>query len=185
MEQTDPESDRKGYTLVYTGEGKGKTTAAIGLAVRAAGQGYKVLILQFIKSSGRICGEHIALQKLGVDIRPLGAGFTWTGSPEIHRTALKEAWMTARDEVMGGAWDVIVLDEINNALAISRFPVDDVLPLAGVLELITNKPSHVHLVLTGREARPEVMDAADLVTLMQPLKHYYAEGVPAIRGIEF
>ncbi|MBY9078149.1 cob(I)yrinic acid a,c-diamide adenosyltransferase [Paenibacillus sp. HN-1] len=185
MEQTDPEYVRKGYTLVYTGDGKGKTTAAIGLAVRAAGQGFKVLILQFIKSSGRICGEHIALRKLGVDIRSLGAGFTRTGSPELHRAALKEAWRTARDEVMGGGWDVVVLDEINNALAISRFPVDDVLPTAEVLELIASKPSHVHLVLTGREAKPEVMEAAELVTVMQPVKHYYRDGVPAIPGIEF
>ncbi|WP_025691186.1 cob(I)yrinic acid a,c-diamide adenosyltransferase [Paenibacillus zanthoxyli] len=185
MEQSDRRANRKGYTLVYTGDGKGKTTAALGLAVRASGRGYKVLILQFIKSTQRTYGEHIALRKLGVEIRQLGVGFTWTKTPEEHRSALREAWSSARAEVLDGDWDVVVLDEINNALAIERFPVDDVLPLGEVLDLIRQKPKHLHLVLTGRQAKPEILELADLVSEVQAVKHYYNDGVPAVLGIEY
>ncbi|AIQ12245.1 cob(I)yrinic acid a,c-diamide adenosyltransferase [Paenibacillus durus] len=185
MEQSDRRSNRKGYTLVYTGDGKGKTTAALGLALRASGRGYKVLILQFIKSPQRTYGEHIALRKLGVEIRQLGAGFTWTKTPEEHRSALREAWASARAEVLGGDWDVVVLDEINNALAIEKFLVDDVLPLGEVLDLIRLRPKHLHLVLTGRQAKPEILELADLVSEVQAVKHYYNDGVPAVLGIEY
>lgn len=185
MEQTDRRSKRKGYTLVYTGDGKGKTTAALGLAVRAIGRGYKVLILQFIKSSQRTYGEQLALQKLGVEIRQLGAGFTWTKTPEEHRDALREAWSAAKAEILDGDWDVIVLDEINNALAIEKFPVDDVLPLAEVLDVIRQRPKHLHLVLTGRQANPLVVELADLVSEIHAVKHYYNDGVPAVLGIEY
>ncbi|GGG13986.1 cob(I)yrinic acid a,c-diamide adenosyltransferase [Paenibacillus abyssi] len=185
MEQKDRRANRKGYTLVYTGDGKGKTTASIGLAVRAVGRGYKVLILQFIKSPQRTYGEQIALRKLGVEMRQLGIGFTWTKTPEEHRTALQEAWAIAKEEVLNGDWDVVILDEINNALAIEKFPVDDVLPLNEVLEVIDRKPNHLHLVLTGRGAKQEITDKADLVSEVQVIKHYYNEGVPAVLGIEF
>jgi cob(I)alamin adenosyltransferase len=177
--------NRKGYTLVYTGDGKGKTTAALGLAVRAVGRGFKVLILQFIKSPQRTYGEQIALSKLGVDIRQLGVGFTWTKTPEEHRSALKTAWSTAKQEVMNGDWDVVILDEIHNALAIEKFPIDDVLPLNEVIELIEQRPNHLHLVLTGRSAKREIIDKADLVSEIHVIKHYYNEGVPAVLGIEF
>ncbi|BCG58558.1 cob(I)yrinic acid a,c-diamide adenosyltransferase [Paenibacillus sp. URB8-2] len=185
MEQPDRRANRKGYTLVYTGDGKGKTTAALGLAVRASGRGYKVLILQFIKSPQRTYGEHIALRKLGVEIRQLGVGFTWTKTPEEHRSALREAWSSAREEVHGGDWDVVVLDEINNALAIEKFPIEDVLPLGEVLDLIRQRPKHLHLVLTGRQAKPEILELADLVSEVQAVKHYYNDGVPAVLGIEY
>lgn len=177
--------ERKGYTLVYTGDGKGKTTAAVGLAVRAAGRGFKVLILQFIKSPQRTYGEQIALSKLGVEMRQLGIGFTWTKTPEEHREALRAAWQTAKDEVRSGKWDVVVLDEINNALAIDSFPIQDVLPLDEVLKLIDKRPSRLHLVLTGRSAKPEIVEKADLVSEVQAVKHYYNDGVPAVLGIEF
>ncbi|MDT3428925.1 cob(I)alamin adenosyltransferase [Paenibacillus forsythiae] len=185
MEEPDPRANRKGYTLVYTGDGKGKTTAALGLALRASGRGYKVLILQFIKSPERTCGEHIALRKLGVDIRQLGAGLTWTKTPEEHRSALREAWSSAREEVLGGDWDVVVLDEINNALAIRKFPVEDVLPLGEVLDLIRRRPKHLHLVLTGRQARTEILELADLVSEVQAVKHYYHDGVQAVPGMDY
>lgn len=188
MEQHEAEArraNRKGYTLVYTGNGKGKTTAALGLAVRAVGRGFKVLILQFIKSPQRTYGEQIALKKLGVEMRQLGVGFTWTKTPEEHRDALRKAWSVAQEEVLNGDWDVVILDEINNALAIEKFPVGDVLPLQGVLELIDRRPKHLHLVLTGRSAKPEVMEKADLVSEVEVVKHYYNEGVPAVLGIEY
>ncbi|SFJ22236.1 cob(I)yrinic acid a,c-diamide adenosyltransferase [Thermoflavimicrobium dichotomicum] len=177
--------DRHGLTLVYTGDGKGKTTAALGLALRAVGRGMRVLVLQFIKSSERTYGEQIALQKLGVEIRQLGVGFTWTKTPEEHRQALQEAWQFTKERVQAGEHDVVILDEINNALAIERFPIDDILPLNEVLELIETRPSHMHLVLTGRNAHPEVLKRADLVSEIQAVKHYYQAGIPAVRGIEF
>lgn len=185
MEQADRRKKRKGYTLVYTGDGKGKTTASLGLAVRAVGRGFKVLILQFIKSPQRTYGEQIALSKLGVDIRQLGVGFTWTKTPEEHRAALQTAWTTAKEEVMNGDWDVVILDEINNALAIEKFPIDDVLPLNEVLELIEKRPGCLHLVLTGRSAKREIIEKADLASEVQAVKHYYNEGVPAVLGIEY
>nr|WP_106783219.1 cob(I)yrinic acid a,c-diamide adenosyltransferase [Lysinibacillus timonensis] len=176
---------QKGLTLVYTGHGKGKTTSALGLALRATGRGLKVKIYQFIKSPQRTYGEQIALQKLGVEMVQLGIGFTWTKTPEEHREALKKAWPIAKDAVMSGEYDLVILDELNNALAIDKFPIDDVLPLGEVLDVIKNKPSHVHLVITGRDAMQEVRDLADLVSVVEPEKHYYDEGIPAVKGIEF
>jgi cob(I)alamin adenosyltransferase len=176
---------QRGLTLVYTGDGKGKTTSALGLALRSVGRGMDVKIFQFIKSPERTYGEQIALEKLGVEMVQLGIGFTWTKTPEEHREALLKGWPKAKEAVMSGEFDVVILDELNNALAIKSFPVDDVLPLEEVLELIENKPKHVHLVVTGRDAHPKVKEAADLVSIVEAEKHYYDEGVPAVKGIEF
>ncbi|MBZ5751067.1 cob(I)yrinic acid a,c-diamide adenosyltransferase [Metabacillus rhizolycopersici] len=176
---------QRGLTLIYTGDGKGKTTASIGLSVRAVGHGLSVKILQFIKSKGRSYGEQISLEKLGVEIVQLGEGFTWTKTPDVHRKALESAWTVAKETVMSGKYDVVVLDELNNALAIDSFPVDDVLPIHEVKELIQNKPQHVHLVITGRNAKEEIKELADLVSVVDVEKHYYDEGVKAVRGIEF
>ncbi|MFS0576599.1 cob(I)yrinic acid a,c-diamide adenosyltransferase [Sporosarcina sp. 179-K 3D1 HS] len=177
--------NKKGLTLVFTGDGKGKTTAALGLALRSTGRGMKVQIYQFIKSPQRSYGEQIAFKKLGVEIVQLGIGFTWTKTPEEHREALKKAWPIARDAVMSGEYDVVILDELNNALAIDKFPIDDVLPKEEVLDMIRNKPEHVHLVITGRSALPEIRELADLVSVIEPEKHYYEDGVDAVKGIEF
>lgn len=179
------EEKQKGLTLIFTGNGKGKTTASIGLTVRAVGQGLSVKILQFIKSKGRSYGEKRSLEKLGVEMIQLGDGFTWTKTPDIHRKALKSAWIIAKETVMSGKYDVVVLDELNNALAIDSFPVDDVLPIHEVKELILSKPKHVHLVITGRNAKEEIKELADLVSVVDVEKHYYDEGIPAVKGIEF
>jgi cob(I)alamin adenosyltransferase len=176
---------KRGLVLVYTGDGKGKTTAALGLAVRAAGRGKKVLMLQFIKSPQRTYGEKIALDKLGIEIHQMGIGFTWTKTPEEHREALHKAWQFTKDKIKNGGYDVVILDELNNALAIEKFPIDDVLPLDEVLELISQRPRGMHLLITGRNAKQAVIDLADLVTEMKPVKHYYDEGIPAVLGVEF
>ncbi|MFC4322237.1 cob(I)yrinic acid a,c-diamide adenosyltransferase [Litchfieldia salsa] len=176
---------QKGLTLVYTGDGKGKTTSALGLTLRGVGRGFKVRIFQFIKSPERSYGEQIALKKLGVEMVQLGIGFTWTKTPEEHREALRKGWPIAKEAVMSGEYDLVVLDELNNALAIDKFPVDDVLPLDEVIDLIKNKPSHVHLVITGRDAKQEIKEIADLVSVVEAEKHYYDEGIPAVKGIEF
>ncbi|MBO1514330.1 cob(I)yrinic acid a,c-diamide adenosyltransferase [Metabacillus bambusae] len=179
------EEKQKGLTLIFTGNGKGKTTAAIGLTVRAVGQGFSVKFLQFIKSKGRSYGEKISLEKLGVEMIQLGEGFTWTKTPEVHRNALESAWKVAKETVMSGKYDVVILDELNNALAIDSFPIDDVLPINEVKELIQTKPPHVHLVITGRNAKEEIKELADLVSVVDVEKHYYDEGIPAVKGIEF
>ncbi|KKI90310.1 cobinamide adenolsyltransferase [Bacillus sp. SA1-12] len=176
---------QKGLTLVFTGDGKGKTTASIGLCVRAIGQGMSVKILQFIKSKGRSYGEQRSLEKLGVEMVQLGEGFTWTKTPEVHRNALASAWKTAKETVMSGEYDVVVLDELNNALAIDSFPIDDVLPIHEVKELINIRPPHVHLVITGRHAKAEIKELADLVSVVDVEKHYYDTGIPAVKGIEY
>lgn len=180
-----PNQSAEGKVLLYTGDGKGKTTAAVGLAVRAVGRGLKVKIFQFIKSPERSYGEQIALEKLGVEMVQLGQGFTWRKTPEIHREALRVGWPQARDAVMSGAYDVVILDELNNALAIDNFPIDDVLPLDDVLQTIKQRPKHVHLVITGRGARPELKAISDLISVVDVEKHYYQEGVSAIYGIEY
>jgi cob(I)alamin adenosyltransferase len=177
--------NQQGLTLVYTGHGKGKTTSSLGLALRGIGRGFKVKIYQFIKSPQRSYGEQIALKKLGVEMVQLGVGFTWTKTPEEHREALRKGWPKAKEAVMSGDYDLVILDELNNALAIDKFPIDDVLPLEEVKDMIRNKPSHVHLVITGRDAKQEIKELADLVSVIEPEKHYYNEGIPAVKGIEF
>ncbi|MCG7408186.1 cob(I)yrinic acid a,c-diamide adenosyltransferase [Paenibacillus sp. ACRRX] len=175
----------RGLVLVYTGDGKGKTTAAVGLSVRAVGRGFKVLILQFIKSPSRTYGEQIALEKIGVEVRQLGIGFTWLKTPEEHRESLAKAWSIAKQEIQSDQYDFIILDELNNALAIDSFPVDDVLPLSEVVDVIQKRPEKLNLIITGRSASPAVIAVADLVSEVQPVKHYYDEGIPAVLGLEF
>ncbi|WP_433958011.1 cob(I)yrinic acid a,c-diamide adenosyltransferase [Cytobacillus horneckiae] len=176
----------QGMLLVYTGEGKGKTTASLGVTLRAIGRGMKVKYYQFIKSPERTYGEQIALRKLGVETVQLGVGFTWTKTPEEHREALTNAWKTVREELKDTTTDVLVLDELNNALAITKFPIDDVLPLAEVLEAIKQRPKTMHVVITGRSAHPSILALADLVSTIDATKHYYAEqDVKAMKGLEF
>ncbi|RKD21103.1 cob(I)yrinic acid a,c-diamide adenosyltransferase [Ammoniphilus oxalaticus] len=180
----DKPNKERGLTLVYTGDGKGKTTAALGLALRAYGRGMRVLIIQFIKSPERTYGEKIVFDKLGVEMVQRGIGFTWTKTPEEHRQALKEAWAFTKEKIMAGEHDLVILDEINNALAINQFPIDDVLPLSEVIELIKKRPQGMHLIITGRDAHPQIIEAADLVSEVKAQKHYYDDGIPAVMGIE-
>lgn len=177
---------RKGMLLVYTGDGKGKTTASLGVTLRALGRGMNVKFFQFIKSPDRTYGEGLALQKLGLEMVQLGVGFTWTKTPEEHRLALQKAWKIVKAALQDETIDLLVLDELNNALAISRFPIDDVLPLAEVLEAIQNRPQSMHVVITGRSAHPSIVALADLVSTIDATKHYYEEqDVKAMKGLEF
>ena len=173
---------QKGLIIVNTGNGKGNTTAALGLAIRAWGQGLKVLILQFIKGSWKY-GELAAISKMddNIVIMPLGEGFTNKNleEKEKHKFVAIEALTTAEKEVKSKKWDMIILDEINYALKY------DLLELNSVLKLLDEKDSSLHLVLTGRDAKEEIISRADMVTEMKELKHHYKNGIKAQRGIEF
>lgn len=176
-------NETRGLTLVFTGNGKGKTTAALGMALRAWGQGMKVLVLQFIKGGWKY-GELKASEKLGpnFEIRQMGEGFIRDAGPEglnAHREAAQKALEEARRAVREGEHDMVILDEINYAISYG------LVNKADVLELIRNKPPRMHLVLTGRNAAGEVIELADLVTEMREIKHPFAAGIPAQKGIEF
>ncbi len=177
--------ERHGLVIVHTGDGKGKTTAALGLALRAWGSGLRVLILQFIKGGQRY-GELAAIEALKgvrdtIEARQCGLGFTRRDETRKaeHIAAAKEAVCEAEQEIVSGAWDLIILDEINYAVKFGLLETEDVLRLVG------KKPQELHLVLTGRDASPELIAAADLVTEMKLVKHPFQEGIKAQKGIEF
>ncbi|HWR44892.1 cob(I)yrinic acid a,c-diamide adenosyltransferase [Sporomusa sp.] len=175
--------ERDGLIIVNTGNGKGKTTAALGLGMRAWGQGYKVLVLQFIKGNWKY-GELQAAERMGADfvIRQMGEGFVRNVKGDAlvdHKDAAEDALCNARIEMMSGKWDMIILDEINYAIKFGLVSVE------AVLELLEAKPQSQHLVLTGRDARQEIIDKADLVTEMREIKHPYKKGIQAQKGIEF
>ena len=179
--------EERGLILVNTGNGKGKTTAALGVVLRAVGQGFKVLILQFIKS-GNGYGELAGVAKLGdqVEIRSMGKGFIYYNRNEVgeaelarHKEAAQAAWRTLVEEVNSDKWDLIVMDEINNAINYELIDVNS------VVEMLKNKPKRLHVVLTGRYAKPEIIDMADTVTEMKVVKHAYEKGIKAAKGIEF
>ncbi len=171
----------RGYTHVYTGDGKGKTTASFGLALRAVGNGLKVLVIQFMKGP-EMTGERRAAQSLapGLEVRPMGRdGLLHPGDiMEKDRSLATEALEEAAREMTGNRWDMLILDEINNACALGLIPVE------GVLQLMDSKPDGVELVFTGRGAPEEVVEKADLVTEMREVKHYFRQGVAARKGIE-
>jgi cob(I)alamin adenosyltransferase len=173
---------KKGYVHIYTGDGKGKTTAALGLALRAVGNGLKVLIIQFLKSEDADSGELKAAERFApdLDIRPRGEeGFIDPGNiPAGAFTLAAEALAESEKEIQSGNWDIVVLDEINVAVAFSLVNVRE------VLDIVNARPEGVELVLTGRFAPAEFIDVADLVTEMKAIKHYFEEGVSARDGIE-
>ena len=172
----------RGLIQVYTGDGKGKTTCALGLALRAVGQGFQVYMVQFMK--GRETGEvRAARNRLAPDLtlRPFGRpGLVNLRVPAPEDLALvREAWDLARQIILAGEHDLVILDEINLALTFN------LLPSVEVFKVLRERPPWVEVVLTGRQAPPELVELADLVTEMRSLKHYYEAGVKARRGIEW
>ncbi len=176
----------KGLLIVHTGKGKGKSTAAFGLATRAVGNGMKVGIVQFVKGKWET-GERVVLENFPdqVTIRTMGEGFTWdTQDRQRDIAAAKNAWEVAKEmiEACRGAeptYDMVILDEINIVL---RY---DYLDLAEVVEVLSARPDMLHVVVTGRNAKDEIIEAADLVTEMTQVKHPFRSGVKAQVGIEF
>lgn len=171
----------KGLLIVHTGPGKGKTTAALGLAIRALGHGMKVSIIQFVKGK-RDTAERQILERFApqLDIQALGEGFTWeTQDRKTDILAATRAWAVAKQRLTCSNYGMIILDELNILLR------DATLPLAEVLAALADRPPMTHVVVTGRGAPPELIDLADLVTEMTPVKHPLKQGVKAQPGIEF
>jgi cob(I)alamin adenosyltransferase len=170
----------RGYVQVYTGDGKGKTTASLGLVLRALGQGLRPAVLQFMKADPN-WGEIVSLRSLGVPVQQCGLDH-WVRAGKVSdedRAAAAEGFARARALVESGDYDLVVLDELVTAVFF------ELVPLPGVLDLIREKPERVELVITGRRAPEELIAAADLATEMRPLKHYFDAGVQARPGIEF
>jgi cob(I)alamin adenosyltransferase len=174
---------RKGLIIVHTGAGKGKTTAAMGTALRAVGNGLKVLMLQFLKGSWHY-GELDAVHAFGESfvMKQMGRGFVKVGGAETDPEDVKlveQAWMEAEQAIRSGQWDLIILDEINYAISYGM------LDPAKVVAALQAKPEAVHVILTGRNAHPTIIELADTVTEMKQVKHAYEKGVMAQRGIEY
>jgi len=171
----------KGLVQVYTGSGKGKTSAAFGAALRAIGRGMKVYIIQFIKG-GFDYGELYSVKSLpNLKLTAFGRGRFITESQPLKEDVqlARDGLELAQKVVKSGEYDMVVLDEINVALHLKMISVDD------VIQLIRNRPQHVELILTGRNAPAQIVEVADLVTEMKEIKHPYADGVPPRKGIEY
>jgi len=170
---------KKGMIQVYTGDGKGKTTAAFGLAIRAKGRGFKVAIVQFMK--GVEYGEVISARKLGIDVYQFGSPeFVDPKKPrDIDFELAEKGLKKAKEIIFSKNYDLVILDEINVAISFGLIDKND------VINILKNKPESVEIVLTGRYAPKELIEIADLVTEMREVKHYFQRGITAREGIEY
>jgi len=175
------EQAERGLLIVFTGDGKGKTTAALGCALRAVGHGWKVLMIQFIKGAFP-SGELEAARRLGgnLEIRPMGRGFVKPGQPAAEDIqAAREAWQAALRGMRSDDYDMMILDEINNAVDYGLLAIEDL--IAG----LQARPQRLHVICTGRNAHPRLVEAADMVSEIRLVKHPYQRGLAARRGIEY
>lgn len=176
-----PEPKLKGLLIVNTGDGKGKTTAALGTILRAWGRGMRPCVIQFMKSETGQWGEVKAARKLKIEWHSLGDGFTWT-SKDMEETIAKarHAWVLAQEKIASNEYDLILLDEFTYPLQFGWLATNEVLAW-----LKENKPSKLHLIITGRDAPVELIEKADLVTEMKLIRHPFDQGINAQPGIEF
>jgi cob(I)alamin adenosyltransferase len=171
---------KKGLVIVNTGKGKGKTTAAMGLLLRAWGQGLRVCMLQFIKARTANWGEEKAARKIGIEMIPLGDGFTWLSKNiENDKTLARQGWEICRQKILSGNYDLLVLDEMTYVLKYGWLSWEE------VQDTLDQRPAGLHVVVTGRYAPPELVAYADLVSEIVEVKHPYQVGVKAQKGIEF
>ena len=178
-----PQGERRGLIIIHTGTGKGKSTAAFGLALRAFGRqhvhGRQVKIFQFMKVPTARFGEHRMFEQIGLPIEGLGDGFSWKSKDLDHSAQLaRDGWQRAKAAILDGEHFLVVLDEITYPLIYGWLPLDD------VLQTLQQRPRDVHVCLTGRRCPPELIELADTVTEMTLIKHAFKAGVPAQRGIE-
>jgi cob(I)alamin adenosyltransferase len=174
--------NRKGLTVVFTGDGKGKTSAALGIVLRAMGYGMRTCMVAFIKDN-LYSGEVGGFERLGPDVELIrsGKGYVFqqgAGAPKVHREEAQKGLKVAEEKMQSGAFDILILDEINVAVKLGLVDV------AQVLDLIDRKPPLMHLVLTGRGADPAVIERADTVTEMKEIKHPYRQGIEPQKGID-
>jgi cob(I)alamin adenosyltransferase len=175
-----PVPKRKPLVIVYTGEGKGKTTAALGLLLRAWGRDFKVVMLSFIKSETANFGEERAARRLGIELVPLGGGFTWLSKDlEKDRALARRCWEVCKQKIASGEYDIVVLDEITYPINYGWIEIDE------VLAVLRERPRDLHIVITGRDAPQALIDFADLVTEMREIKHPFREGTKAQPGLDF
>lgn len=171
---------KQGLLIVFTGNGKGKTTAAIGQAVRAAGHGYRVCIIQFIKQM-KNTGEAKALARFAdlIELHTTGSGFTWEQEQEVVRQAAAAGWNLARQKIASGGYHMVVLDEITYLLNEGFIDQEE------FLDFLSQRPPGLHILITGRNAEQELYAAADLVTEMKEIKHPFRNGRKAEKGVEY
>ena len=173
----------RGLLMVNTGNGKGKTTCALGLMMRAAGQGLKCCMIQFIKSKSDRYGEHHSAEKLGIEVHTMGDGFTWdTKNPEQDKETARRSWSLCVEKMRSGDYDLLVFDELVYVLSYGMLSTEEVLE---EIRAIRSEQPALHIVLTGRDAPQALIDAADLVTEMREIKHPFNAGIFAQQGIEF
>ncbi|OAI09479.1 cob(I)yrinic acid a,c-diamide adenosyltransferase [Methylomonas methanica] len=172
---------RHGVVLVHTGEGKGKSSSAFGMVFRAAGWGMKVCVIQFIKGQWQTGEQRAATRFEEIEWHALGDGFTWdTKNPEQDIKTSREIWEFSKQKILSEKFDLVILDEINYCCGYGWISGQE------IADFIKNdKPAWLHLVMTGRNAAPEVIEAADTVTEMARIKHAYAVGIKAEQGVEF
>jgi cob(I)alamin adenosyltransferase len=172
---------RKGLVIVNTGDGKGKTSAALGVLMRSWGQNMRGVMLQFLKSKTGKWGEIRAAQRMGVEIIPLGQGFTWTSENlEQDRALAQSCWQQCREKIESGNYDVVIMDELTYALNYHWLDLEE------VLTVLRQRDPMLHIIVTGRDAPQALIDFADMVTEMREIKHpYKTQGILAQKGIEF
>jgi cob(I)alamin adenosyltransferase len=173
----------RGLLMVHTGNGKGKTTAALGLLMRAAGRGLNCCMIQFMKSRNDRYGEHVAAEKLGIEVHTMGDGFTWdTKNPEQDRQTARATWQLCVEKLRSGDYDLIVFDELVYVLSYKMLPVEEVVE---EFRAVREAQPALHIVVTGRDAPEQLIAQADLVTEMREIKHPFNAGIKAQQGIEF
>ena len=171
---------RKPLVVLFTGHGKGKTTAALGILLRAWGRGLRVVMVSFIKTKTSNYGEERAARKLGIEMIPLGGGYTWLSKDiEKDKALARECWALGKEKIYSGQYDVVILDEFTYPLAYGWLPVEE------VIEDLRQRPGNVHVVITGRDAPQALVDFADLVSEMREVKHPFQQGIKAQPGIDF
>jgi cob(I)alamin adenosyltransferase len=177
-----PRASRKASSVVIvnTGDGKGKSTAAFGTMLRAVARGWKVCVVQFIKSERWKVGERDVAERVGVEWWTIGDGFTWDSHDMDRSEAVaREAWRVAREKITSGAYGLVVLDEVTYPMSWGWIPIAD------VVSVIASRPATVNVIATGRDAPAELIEIADTVTEMRNRKHAFDRGIKAIRGIDF
>ena len=174
---------QKGIIIVFTGQGKGKTSAALGLALRAAGHNQNVCIIQFIKHEHMLCGEHKALKAFlpQIELHTIGSGFITIKdlNKKTHKKQAREAWLLAQKKILSGMFDIVILDELTHLISLQLIAEQE------VLDLLAKKPQHVHVIITGRVTSSSLLKIADLVTECKQLKHPFEQGNKALKGIDY